>query len=452
MAFIEFDGGYYEGEVHSGIPDGEGVARYKNGCVYSGQWSDGKLYGKGKFIDSNGVTKYEGEFYNNKKSGKGTYYFDNGSRIEGIFSNDHFESGTLYYIDGCKYVGAFDARGYEHGYGTLYYPNGDYFKGQWQHGRVNGEGVLYYATGVTYKCRFVDGKEEGTRVYDYPFLKIKYVAEYIDGKQVSAGVYYGYDGKPIDANSICVNYTDSAYLGGIKDGKLNGIGIINMKDGRRFVGGFENNTIHGNGTLYYTNGNRLVGKWNQGHISGRAVRYYADGTKSLLEYKNGEEILLAGPIKANENFSESKVSSQKSNSNASKTQTISSAKPVSTEKKRKKYKCELLEGVATHEYPEGKYVGMRFKGKRFGFATMYYPDGSYIEGSWNKDKIHNKCKMYFTKTIVRKNPNGSEIKFEKGSIIEGIWKNSKNGKHMTLILPNGTKKKIELKHGNFILK
>lgn len=139
---------------------------------------------------------------------------------------------------------------------------------------------------------------------------------------------------------------------------------------------------------------------------------------------------------------------------ASKIQTTSSTKPntLSNDKKSKKNKYKLIDGVAIYEYPEGKYEGKRYKGNRFGYATMYYPDDSYIKGSWKNDKLHGECKMYFLKTIVRKNPNGSEIKFKKGSIIEGVWKNSKKGKRMTLILPDGTRQSIRLSHGNFILK
>lgn len=179
----------------------------------------------------------------------------------------------------------------------MYCPNGDYFKGQWQHGKENGEGVLYCVTGATKKSRFVNGKEEGTSVYDYPFLKIKYVVEYREDKQVSEDLYYGYDGKPIDATTIRLNFNGSTYLGEIKDGKMNGNRMFVLKDGRCFVGEFENNSVHGNGTLYHTNGNRLVGKWNHGVTYGKVVKYYSNGTNSLVEYKNNEEIILAGPIK-----------------------------------------------------------------------------------------------------------------------------------------------------------
>lgn len=147
----------------------------------------------------------------------------------------------------------------------MYCPNGDYFKWQWQYGKENGESVLYCVTGATKKSRFVNGKEEGMSVYDYPFLKIKYVVEYREDKQVSEGVYYGYDGKPIDATTIRLNFNGSTYLGEIKDGKMNG--------------------------------NRLVGKWNHGVTYGKVVKYYSNGTKSLVEYKNNEEIILASPIK-----------------------------------------------------------------------------------------------------------------------------------------------------------
>lgn len=483
MAFIKFDGGYYEGETRFGVPDGEGSAYYDNGNYYHGQWSNGKYYGKGKYVNSDGPW-YEGEFFYNDMHGKGTYYCANGNRYEGIFKDDHIVSGTVYYYDGYKYTGTFDEGWYEHGEGEMCYPNGNRYKGQFQHGKCNGEGTFYYAngdrfkgqwkndkangectyyyaTGATKRGRFVDDKENGTFVFDYPFVKIKVKIEFEDGKQVSKAIYYDYDGKPIDTKSVCFNNSISSYVGEIKDGKRHGKGMLWFNDGRCYVGKFENDEAHGNGTMYHKSGNRYVSKWNHGVVDGRGVWYYTNGTKRLAKYENGKQIYLGEVIDANEDFAEdkdaakNKASSSKTNKpTANKTQTTSLAKPVSqsSEKKSKKNKYDIVEGVATFEYPEGKYEGKRYYGKRGGFGTMYYHDGSYYVGGWEKDKMHGEGKMYFPKTIVRKNRNGSEIKFEKGSRIEGIWKNSNNGKKMTLILSDGTRKNIRFSHGNFILK
>lgn len=431
------NGNRYEGIFQNGCIV-SGTLYYKDGDKYVGTFDErGYAHGDGEVYYQNG-NRYKGQFQHGKEHGEGTFYCVNGDRYEGIFQNNHIVSGTLYYNDGGKYVGTFD--------------------GQW---RRHGDGIIYCVFGLTKRGRFVEDKPDGVFVYDYQFLKIKCKAQFNDGEQVSAPVFYDYDGNPIDTESICFNNSISSYVGEIKDGKRHGKGMIWMNDGRIFVGEFENDTVHGNGMMYHKNGNRHVGKWNHGVPDGRCVQYYTNGTKSLVEYRNGEEIHLAGPIKADEDFPEgkdaakSKASSSKTNKpTANKTQTTSLAKPISqsSEKKSKKNKYDIVEAVATFEYPEGKYVGKRYYGKRGGFGTMYYHDGSYHEGCWKNDNLHGEGKMYFPKTIVRKNHNGSEIKFEKGSRIEGTWKDSNNGKNMTLILPDGTQKNIRFSHGNFILK
>jgi antitoxin component YwqK of YwqJK toxin-antitoxin module len=52
--------------------------------------------------------KYEGEFKNNKREGKGIFYYNNGDRYEGDYKNDKREGkGILYFNDGDRYEGDF---------------------------------------------------------------------------------------------------------------------------------------------------------------------------------------------------------------------------------------------------------------------------------------------------------------------------------------------------------
>lgn len=300
MAYIKFEGGYYKGETLFGVPDGEGTAYYDNGNTYHGQWSQGMCYGKGEYIEHNG-SRYEGEFFFNKMQGDGKYWSANGTRYEGHFQNNHIESGTVYYRDGYKYTGTFDERWLEHGYGEMYYLNGDCYKGQWQHGKINGEGIIYYATGATKKGTFKDDKENGSFIFDYPFLKLKWVVEFKDGKQVSADAYYDYNGNRIDKKSVCLQCDNGYYIGEIRDNKRHGKGIFWFNDERCYVGSFDNDSLHGDGVMYYKNGKRFVGKWEHGAGAGKGVWYFANGTKRLAEYKNGK-VHLGEVIDADKDF------------------------------------------------------------------------------------------------------------------------------------------------------
>ena len=50
--------------------------------------------------------KYNLNFKNDKREGKGIYYWNNGSRYEGDFKNDNREGlGIYYYNNGDKYEG-----------------------------------------------------------------------------------------------------------------------------------------------------------------------------------------------------------------------------------------------------------------------------------------------------------------------------------------------------------
>lgn len=75
----------YQGPFSKGIPNGKGVAHFKDGGYYSGDFVDGDAHGDGLYI------------------------YPNGSVYRGQFVKSHFEGpGTLIYSDGrMKYTGNF---------------------------------------------------------------------------------------------------------------------------------------------------------------------------------------------------------------------------------------------------------------------------------------------------------------------------------------------------------
>ena len=82
------------------------------------------MEGFGNFILNNGEC-YRGQFKNDSKNGKGTYYSSNGKiKYEGDFINDKFE-----------------------GYGKYIWENGEYYIGQFKNGLRNGIGKEYYTDG-----------------------------------------------------------------------------------------------------------------------------------------------------------------------------------------------------------------------------------------------------------------------------------------------------------------
>ena len=82
-----------------------GTARFPNGERYEGEFRDDKRNGRGTFYHASG-DRYEGEFRDDKRNGRGTYSFlaDNqfkGDRYEGEFRDSKYNGlGTYYRANG----------------------------------------------------------------------------------------------------------------------------------------------------------------------------------------------------------------------------------------------------------------------------------------------------------------------------------------------------------------
>mgnify|MGYP003297835543 CR=1 FL=1 len=102
--------------------------------------------------------KYVGEYKDGARTGRGAYYYNDGSRYEGMYLNGKKEGkGTYYFKDGDKYVGdLYDGRFC--GYGVYYFKNGDRYEGQWKNDQRDGRGTYYYASGKRQTGTWSNGK------------------------------------------------------------------------------------------------------------------------------------------------------------------------------------------------------------------------------------------------------------------------------------------------------
>merc|ERR1712166_631589 len=81
---------YPNGDIYSGwwrFGEKEGTATYKSkatGMKMQGEWKDGEIQ-TGRWIYPNGVY-YEGTFANNKPDGSGTWNFNNGNSLQGVYT------------------------------------------------------------------------------------------------------------------------------------------------------------------------------------------------------------------------------------------------------------------------------------------------------------------------------------------------------------------------------
>ena len=84
--------GEYRGATLDGLPNGEGIMKYKFGYdglfyeKYIGHWKNGKKDGHGVMYYTNGE-KHEGNRKNDKKHCNGTHYYINGTKEEFCYDN-----------------------------------------------------------------------------------------------------------------------------------------------------------------------------------------------------------------------------------------------------------------------------------------------------------------------------------------------------------------------------
>jgi CHAT domain-containing protein len=119
-----------------------GTVSFDNGSVYTGEFSKGRINGKGVYeyaaTSSTSAGRYSGEFVNGARHGYGTYTYDAGGIYVGAHRNNNFE-----------------------GNGKITYPNGDSYEGEFFEGLPNGKGEGQFASGVRWKGTWYAGNPQG---------------------------------------------------------------------------------------------------------------------------------------------------------------------------------------------------------------------------------------------------------------------------------------------------
>jgi len=132
------DGSIYEGESRDGVRHGKGKIFYKDGRVFEGDFVDGKGEGTGKVLYKNGKVCYEGGFSNTRFEGQGVLSAEAPLPLQGAFNYKNLEAiGNNW----TRYEGEFKD-GKKHGKGTLSLTNGEKFTGEWRYDIAEGNGVF----------------------------------------------------------------------------------------------------------------------------------------------------------------------------------------------------------------------------------------------------------------------------------------------------------------------
>ena len=140
---------------------------YKDNCLgfltdnngkYEGNFKNNKKHGTGSYTWKNG-NKYNGLFKNDYKT-SGIYTYKNGTTFSGKFLNEKFHKGRELYVGkwaGDKYLGDFK-NNKKHGKGTYFWKNGNKYIGEWKNDKLHGTGTLTYKNGKINKGTWENGK------------------------------------------------------------------------------------------------------------------------------------------------------------------------------------------------------------------------------------------------------------------------------------------------------
>ena len=220
--------------------NGQGSMVGFGGWSYAGEFRAGEAQGKGAFTWMDG-TRYDGTFEGGRRVGPGALTFPNGRVLRGVWND----------------VKAVGYQNYEEFTAAPPQAQQPVLAGCIQGDCVNGQGTLMWPTGQKYVGQFKDGKRHGQGTNSMPDGR-KYVGEFRDDQPNGHGAFTRLDGH--------------SYIGEFKDGKANGQGTVTSLNGHSYVGELKDDKANGHGTVIYPSGQRYVGEFSDDKRSGLGMQ------------------------------------------------------------------------------------------------------------------------------------------------------------------------------------
>lgn len=154
------NGDAYVGEFRDNARQGRGTYWFeRDGGIYTGQWKENVRSGIGRMVYPDGG-RYYGEWREDKRNGEGRYTYPDGSAYSGSWVRDvRHGTGSLSFADSSEYVGTFIDGEFVSGEWRL--AGGTRFYGNFAGGKPSGKGVFVFKYGKEGSYRqqgaFVDG-------------------------------------------------------------------------------------------------------------------------------------------------------------------------------------------------------------------------------------------------------------------------------------------------------
>jgi hypothetical protein len=241
----------YQGEFKDDKQHGQGTFTWKNGAKRVGEFRKGKLFNIAEYSKKGSIIKkwVNGVMVVDKKKEKLLFlHNENGKWIWLESGNEKYDGKS----DG-KYVGSINKKGIPGGAGTLSFPDGNKYEGEWKDGERNGRGTYTYNDGNQYIGDFKSGKKHGQGLFTFPNGN-KYEGEWKQEKRHGQGSYTWANGEK--------------YVGEFKDGKFNGQGSFTFPEGgelegHKYEGEWKDDKKNGQGTYFFPDGGKLVGEFRK---------------------------------------------------------------------------------------------------------------------------------------------------------------------------------------------
>lgn len=171
------------------------------------------------------------------------------------------------------------------GKGTFYSLDAYKFQGEFQDDLKNGAGEEIFPTGLEVKGLYISNSlskifqirfPDGTLISgDFICTNKSGEIPLIGGLSGMAEILYGGPGG------------GEKYIGNIKNGKKEGVGVHIWPDGKKYEGEFANDLFHGKGVFTWPDGVVYNGGWKMGIQHGSGVEK-ADGREREGEWENGK--------------------------------------------------------------------------------------------------------------------------------------------------------------------
>jgi hypothetical protein len=155
------------------------------------------------------------------------------------------------------YIGQLNEHNKFHGTGSIAWPDGRKYVGQWRDNVIEGTGVMRWEDGSVYKGDFRNGL---VRVPP-SFTPLHQVVDRSALQREGKGVHTFADG--------------GVYSGMFKEGKRHGWGRRVYADGRIYEGDYDEELQDGTGVMKWPNGSEYRGAFRQGRKHGHGRMYWA---------------------------------------------------------------------------------------------------------------------------------------------------------------------------------